>query len=145
MTLPNVEGWVIDFRTAREIFASGSNERISHCIDACGAGRFHVCHCEEKEFKSLPALRAPFIDEHDCLLVPDTDDMSKCLSVSAAPLAKRRAVGDEASVFITGIAASKGYGVISNHRSFVFATVYDLCCAYGIPVLSADDYFAEAI
>jgi transposase len=29
----------------------------------------------------------------------------------------------------------------SNHRSPVFATVYDFACTYGVPVFSADEYF----
>jgi hypothetical protein len=61
MTLPDVQGWVIDFRTARHIFLSGNNQRISRCIDCCASGTLVCCHCEESLFKGTPALKAAFL------------------------------------------------------------------------------------
>lgn len=142
MGLPAVTGWVIDFRTARDIWVSGSNVRINHCIDRCKAGDLHICHCDEGHFKSLPALRAVFLDDQNCVYVPDNDIMGRCISISDHPKGQKVLKGNQAALFITAIAAAKNYGVISDHRSSKFSTVFDLCEEFGIPVLSADDYFA---
>lgn len=141
MTLPILPGWLIDFRTAREIFSSGSNERISHCVGLCGSGQLQICHCEEQEFKGVSQLKSAFIDEQNCIVVPDDDILERCLGISAGRLGSNILTGNNAAVFITAIAASRGYGVISNHRSISFSTAYDLCKLYGIPVYSADKYF----
>ena len=141
MALPSVAGWVVDFRTAREIWASGSNVRIDHCVGQCVAGAFHICHCEEPSFKSLPKLRAAFLDDQNCVHVPDADIMDRCIAVSGHPKGQRVIRGNQAALFITAIAAAKNFGVISDHRSTKFATVFDLCVEFGIPVMSADDYF----
>jgi hypothetical protein len=45
-------------------------------------------------------------------------------------------------VFITAVAIAQQLGVISDHISPKFATVHDFCAAYGVPVLTADQYFA---
>lgn len=142
MTLPHVAGWVIDFRTAREIFSSGSNSRITHCVGLCNAGQMHICHCEERLFRDDLRLRAPFIDDGNCVLVPDERVAQRCIAISSNPLAARRIRGNEAAIFITALAAEKGLGVISNHRSLTFTTVFDLCSALGVPIFSANDYFA---
>lgn len=143
MALPPVTGWVIDFRTAREIWASQSNARINHTLDKCKAGDIHICHCEEANFKSFPALRAAFIEDQDCVYAPDNDITDRCIALSDHQMDKRLFKGNQAALFITAIAAANNFGVISDHRSTAFATVYDLCEEFGIPVLSADEYFDE--
>jgi hypothetical protein len=65
----------------------------------------------------------------------------RCATVSANPLDKQPLAGNDAAIFLTATALSKNFGVISNHRSPVFATVYDLCMIYGVPIFSADGYF----
>jgi hypothetical protein len=44
---------------------------------------------------------------------------------------------------LTAMAACSDFGVISDHRSPIFSTVFDLCKHFGIPTFSADEYFAE--
>lgn len=141
MALPPVQGWMIDFRTAIAIFESGSNERIAHCVERCENHTLHICHCEEDQFKASDLLKGPFIVDQCCVHEPDDDIFKRCITISQSPNGKPRLTGNEAAVFITATALSKNYGVISNHRSTVFATVYDLCCTYGVPILSADEYF----
>lgn len=142
MTLPVVEGWMIDFRTAEAIFASGSNVRIGHCVSLCASGRLLTCHCEAPLFKNNAALKRSFIDQ-DRVIVPDDDVMQRCISIAGLPLAKSRLGGNQSAIFITAMAAANGFGVISDHRSPVFTTVYDLCDHFGIPIFSADEYFSE--
>jgi hypothetical protein len=143
MTLPSVQGWIIDFRTARAIFESGNNQRISHCVEACSNGHLHCCYYEIDLFKKVPALKPVFADGTNCQLIPDGEIMKHALRVSNSVPAKKMLPGNDAAVFITAFAATHGFGVISDHRGFFFSTVYDLCIHYGIPVLSADDYFNE--
>jgi hypothetical protein len=69
----------------------------------------------------------------------------RCLAISSSPVGQNRVEGNEAAVFLTAIAASKNCGVISDHRSNTFSTVYDLCQQFGVPVLSAEGYFAAAL
>ncbi|KIZ41432.1 hypothetical protein OO17_15110 [Rhodopseudomonas palustris] len=142
MPLPDVDGWMIDFRTARDIFASFNNERIDHCVSMCARGSLFACYCEQDLFKQLPALKQNFIQDHKCILVPDEDVMRRCIGISKTPLAKERLVGNESALFLAATAAARNFGVISNHQSIVYTTVGDLCQHYGIPFLCADQYFA---
>ena len=143
MTLPTVAGWIIDYRTADAIFASGSNVRIDHCIDLCNGGTLYFCHREEKLFKAIPALKQAFIDDADCLLFPDATVAKKCVSVQSSPICGKLFKGTKEEAIITAAtAACKNYGVITNHRSPAFNTVYDLCKHFHIPTFTADEYFA---
>jgi hypothetical protein len=145
MPLPPVSGWIIDFRTARSIFASGSNARISHCVELCGAGKLVACHYEEVQFKSDPKLKPAFLDGKNCIVVPDEDVMKRCISIAKTPLKKKRLIGTDAPLFIAAFAAANSFGVISDHRSPSFSTVSDICEHYGIPALTADQYFEAAL
>ena len=100
-----------------------------------------ACHQEREHFKSIPALRSCFVDDNDCVCIPDDAVLDKCLAISNNPLAKKRLAGGNSSLFIVAIAAAKNFGVISDHRSIFFTTAYDLCMHYGVPVFSADEYF----
>lgn len=141
MALPQVNGWLIDFRTAEEIFASGSNVRIGHCVQLCIQGQLRCCHCDKNSFKDVPALKAAFLVDQDRVVIPDDDILKRSLAISHTPVGSKRLQGNESAVFLTAIAASGGYGVISNHRSPIVSTVYDLCTHFGIPVYSAEEYF----
>ena len=142
MTLPSVSGWLIDYRTASAIFASGSNTRIDHCIGMCGKNGLHICHKEETLFKSEKPLRQAFIDDQYCVCLPDEDIMKQCINVSSSPKCKELVAGNTAAIYLTAIASCRNYGVISDHRSPFFSTVFNLCDHYGIPILTADGYFA---
>ena len=142
MTLPAVAGWLIDFRTARGIFYSGSNTKINHLVDLCKSHSVSICHTEEVMFKGELALRQTFLDDQNCICFPDEDIMKKCVSVSKSPLCKKLLAGSDATIIITAIAACRDLGVISDHRSPVFNTVYDFCQHFGIHCLTADEYFA---
>jgi hypothetical protein len=142
MALPGVSGWLIDFRTADVIFSSKSNVRIGHCVDLCNSGELFFCHEEEKLFKGHPALKQAFIDDSDCLRFPDNDVMQKCVSVQSSPICKNLFKGNRLAIILTATAACMNFGVVSDHRSPVFNTVYDLCKHFGIPIFSADEYFA---
>lgn len=141
MTLPLVSGWIIDFRTAEAIFDSGSNERIDHCVGLCQTGQMHICHQERARFRAKAALKTCFLDGHNCVCVPNQEIMSNCLALSQSPLGLKVAAGNDAALFISATAAVMGFGVLSDHRSFVFTTVYDLCTHMGVPILSAEEYF----
>lgn len=143
--LPTVTGWLIDYRTAVAVFESGSNVRISHCQQMCSQGQFHICHLEEDLFKSEASLKAAFLVQQNCICVPDQAIMQGCINVANNPMCKGllKSQGRDVAIYLTAIAACKGMGVISNHRSPYFATVANLCDHFGIPNFSADDYFAH--
>ncbi len=141
MALPPVHGWIIDYRTADAIFLSGSNIRINHCITLCQTGLLHVCHCEEGKFRASHSLKGPFISSQCCVFEPDEEILERCLDVKGNPVSDGLLTGNEAALFMTATALTKDFGVISDHRSPKFATVYDLCNTYGVPIFSADQYF----
>jgi hypothetical protein len=144
MALPPVDGWLIDFRSAELVMLSASNIRISHCVQMCVDGKLFCCHCERDEFKTIQSLKDSFITSQDCVVAPDDDILKRSLSISKShPHGKKRLTGNESSIFITAIAASKNFGVISDHRSVVFATAYDFCRKFGVPVYSVEEFFAE--
>jgi hypothetical protein len=142
MPLPTVTGWLIDFHTAELIFKSQSNQRIDHCVQQCSAGLLKICHHEEKLFKANPLLRQPFLADQSCVCFPDKAIMQQCANISANPICKKLLAGNASALPLTAIASSRNYGVISDHRSIIFSTVFDLCDCYGIPIMSADEYFA---
>lgn len=141
-TLNGPSGWVIDYMTAQTIFESGSNVRIDTCIKMCSEGSLHICHCEEKLFKGHTSLCGPFISDQNCIHYPDAEIRQQCINVADSPKAKKLLNGNQGAVVITALAACYQYGVISDHRSPVFNTVYDLCQHFGIPIYSADEFFA---
>lgn len=100
MALPQVSGWLIDFRTADSIFSSGSNVRIDHCLELCGAGGLFFCHEEEKLFKATPKLKQAFMDNCDCLLFPDHDVMQRCVSVQNNPICKKLFNGNRLAIIL---------------------------------------------
>ena len=138
---PNVSGWLIDFQTAQSIFASGSNARIDHCIDMCISSDLHICHLEEKLFKGHATLRPPFLTDQNCICHPDHAIMQKCINVSNNPKCKKLLRSNQTAIVLTAIASCRSYGVISDHRSSYFNTVYDLCDHFGVPIFTADEYF----
>lgn len=142
MSLPSVHGWLIDYRTAHSIFASQSNERIAHCVARCQHGSLHVCHHEEKQFRHDDLLANAFIIDQNCVYEPDDDIYERCPAVATNPNGKSILIGNESAIFITSTALSKHFGVISDHVSPRFATVHDLCLAFGVPVLTAHQYFS---
>lgn len=143
MSLPQVDGWVIDFRTAISIFESNSNERINHLIERCENNTLKICHCEEQVFKGAEIVKGPFIIDNNCVYEPDSSVFQRCETISVAPNGKQLLQGNESAIYITAIALEENFGVISNHRSPIFDTVYDLCASYGVPVYSADEYFSQ--
>jgi hypothetical protein len=144
MSLPSVAGWLIDFRTARSIFASGNNARIAHCVGLCGAGNLHICHCEEQSFRGYPPLQGPFLDGHNCVWDPDENVFERCAAIASGAGGRHLLTGNEVAVFLTAIGLSQNFGVISDHQSDAFVTVHDLCLTYGVPVFFAEQYFIEA-
>lgn len=144
MPLPPVQGWLIDYRTASAIFASQSNVRIAHCVTLCQEGTLHICHREEARFRNDVALAAPFILDQLRVFEPDDDIYDRCPAIGTNGCGKPILQTNETAVFISAIAVARNFGVISDHRSSKFATVYDLCSVLGVPVLSADEYFALA-
>lgn len=142
MALPSVHGWMIDFRTAHGIFTSKNNRRISHCIAKCKSGIFHICHHEETNFKNEAILAAPFLVDQCCVVEPDDDIYNRCPGIRNSVHSKTILGRGDVAVFITATALSRSFGVISDAHSPVFTTVIDLCAAYGVPALSADQYFS---
>jgi hypothetical protein len=140
--LNGVSGWLIDFETAKAIFDSGDNFRIDHIVELCTDNALHICHCEEKLFKGHPPLAAPFLQDNKCVCYPDKQIMQNCVNVSANPICKKLLKGNQTPIFLTAIASCRNLGMISDHRSPVFTTTFDLCTHFGIPALSSTRYFA---
>jgi hypothetical protein len=67
--------------------------------------------------------------------------MQRCVDVSNNPKCKKLLKGNQSAIVLTAISSCRNYGVISDHRSPISNTVYDLCTHFGVPVFSADEYF----
>ena len=142
--LPDVDGWIIDFRTAREILDSTSNYERSHLIGLCKAKLVWLSHTEQNLFKSHADAKKHFIGDQNLIVEPDDDVVTAAISLDGKKLPKGRKllVSDEASLMIAAAASAKGYGVISDHQSTTFATVHTICGVCGVPSLSRHEYFA---
>ncbi|QYO77194.1 hypothetical protein [Devosia salina] len=142
MSLPEVNGWLIDYRTAHDIFSSGNNQKISHCVELCVAGTLFCCFCEKEFFNGFPPLKSSFIAEQDRVLVPDERVLQRALAIADSKVGSNRLKGNDAAVFLAATALENDYGVISDHTSIVFSTIHDIGGKYGIPVFSSQSYFA---
>lgn len=142
MTLPPVSGWVLDFRTARAIFDSKNNANIDAIHSLVVKNKILICHREEHLFKGHSQLAQTFLDGSNCICRPDDALMKKCATVGSNPLCKKIFPQDGSTIWITAIAIKSGFGVLSDHRSISFTTSFDLCKHYGVPALTAKEFFA---
>lgn len=140
-SLPEVNCWVIDFRTARAIFQSGSNFQRNHLIDLCQEESIWFSYTELSLFKSHPDLKEHFMDSQDRTADLDEDAVKRCVSLKDSPAGLRLLTTDETSVVMAGFAAANNCGVISDRTSTVFTTVHQLCGAAGVPCFTSSDYF----
>lgn len=144
MALPIVAGWLTDYRTARLLFDSKNNLQITHFADLCSQSRLAICHTEESLFRGDAELKSHFVDGHSCICEPDEAIMKRCIALRGNPQCRKLLRGSaETAIILTAIALERNYGVISNSRNLVFTTIYDLCGAYGVPIYSHAEYFAE--
>jgi len=141
MTLPDVNGWLIDYRTAHAIFSSGSNQKILHIVDLCLAGTLFCCFCEKQFFNEFSPLKAVFISDQNRVIVPDEKVLQRTLALADSKVGKNRFKGNESAIFLAATAIENSYGVISDHKSITFSTVHDIGEKYGIPVFSSQGYF----
>lgn len=141
MTIPCLPGWLIDFETAQNIFDAQNNARIVQCQKLCSSGVLHICHSEEKLFKEHAALRAPFLEDQNCICYPTAEIWAQCANVSNSPKCAKLVPGNQSAIYLTAIASCRQYGLISDNRSIFFTTVYDLCTHFGVPAFSADEFF----
>ena len=132
---------MIDYRTAATIFDSGSNERIAHCVGLCQNHDLYISHEEEGAFKRSLKLKGPFIEDQLCVFEPDDDILGRCEPLTHALNGKKMLGTNLTAIYLTATALSKDFGIISDHRSISFSTVYDLGMQYGVHVLSANEYF----
>lgn len=140
MPLPIVNGWLIDFRTARVIFTGGDNVLINACVQMCENGALKYCHCEDKDFRSDANLKPPFVDDQLCRAEPNADAMQRCAAIAGMPQIKPLLIGDKTTIFLIGVALSFQFGILSNASSPRFATVHDIGPPLGLHVLTAQQF-----
>ena len=143
MPLPDVTGWLLDFETAQNMFNSENNEHVEHCIEMCEAGTFRVAYAEETLFKNHTVLCAHFVKPQNRIVYPTPEIFAQCGNISKNPKTKTLMPGNQSAIILTAIAASEGYGLISDARSTHFCTVFDLCDHFGFHALSSEKYFLE--
>ena len=143
MPLPQVDGWLIDYRTAAAVYESASNERIDHCTGMCEGGDLCFCSLEDKFFGGHDRLQPIFIEDNDCRIIPDNDVMSRTEHIMTLPFAKPFRVGGQSIVVISAIAIARNFGIISDHTSDSFVTAADICAHYGVPVMTMDAFFDD--
>jgi hypothetical protein len=131
MPLPKVSGWLIDYLTADAIFKSKSNQRITHCVGECSKGLLQICHHEEKLFKANAELRQVFLTDQNCICFPDKQIMQQCANIANNPLCKKLLAGNLSALALTAIASCRNFGVMSDHRSIYFNTVFDFAIILG--------------
>lgn len=142
MTFPIVKGWIIDYRAAAAIFASGNNARISYIISLCEDNNLFVSLSEENHFKSNILLKKYFIDS-ELILVPTEDEWSRCDAISQT-INGQIIPGDDGTAFIIpSMAAVRGFGVICDHASSGYKTAFDICGIFGVPVYRNELFFKE--
>tara|TARA_B100000378_G_C18024572_1_gene405346 strand:+ start:894 stop:1334 length:441 start_codon:yes stop_codon:yes gene_type:complete len=144
MALPEVEGWLIDYRTAEPIFDGQNNAGINHLVGMCQQGELFICHTEEGLFREHNSLKPAFLGDQRCVCEPSDDDFHRSQSIAQIDFNPPIRRNDETTIFISAVALSNNLGVITNQVSTRFATVSQLGTHFGFPVLSWIA-FAEAI
>lgn len=134
MALPSVNGWIIDFRSARAAFDGRLNISISALTQACADRKVHYCHCEHEDFKAHASLKLPFIDDQDCRIRPTDDVMAHALALRASINSgtKEVLIGDKASIFILASALAHQFGIITDGPSGKFLNVISLARKFGV-------------
>lgn len=143
MPLPVVKGWIINYRTAKNILASKSNVRTAHCVKCCQDGIWVICHQEEHYFKDDDVTSGTFVNGNSCVFDPTEAAYEICPVVASYANGKLLLGKSNTTLLIVAIAAIGNFGIISDFKSPKFATVHDLAPPFGIPELTADDYFAS--
>jgi hypothetical protein len=145
MPLPSVPGWLIDFATAQGIFDSGVAKRLNHCAEMCRSGIFHIAYAEERLFKGHPVLSEHFLKSQNRIVYPTPAISTECVNIANNPKCKKLLPGNQSAIILTAIAASEGYGLISDATSTFYVTAYDLCDHFGFHALTSVRYFKEIL
>jgi hypothetical protein len=142
MVLPVVQGWLIDFRAARAVFAGRDNIVINALVGRCQDGSLKYCHCEDGDFRSDQTLRTHFVDDQDCRLRPNSEMMQRCTALAGSAYAKPLLRNDMVTIFLISAALTLQCGIISNSTSPAFSTVHDIGPALGLHVLTVSQFRA---
>lgn len=142
MALPDVPGWIIDYRTASAIYEAGQDDQVEHCDGKCACGELCFCSPELEYFKAHDLLVAPFVNDNDCMIVVEGEIMAHSQDIMEGQYNKALRSGGESVILLASTAIHLGFGVISDHTSTMFVTVWDICPRYGLPVMTSAEYFA---
>ncbi|MEO9462655.1 MAG: hypothetical protein ABJ242_07965 [Marinomonas sp.] len=144
MTLPAVNGWLIDYRTAAPIYDGQNNAGIAHLTGLCQTGELFLCHTEEELFRVHQSMAAPFIKDNQCVCEPDQASYARAAEISQLPFTPPIRINDQTTIYLAAIALTNGYGVISNQSSTSFSTVVQVGAHFQFPVLNSTTFFVSA-
>lgn len=143
MVLPDKNGWLIDFVSARAVFEAHDNQLVGEFTQRCESGSLFCCRCEGDLFKSHDGLRPPFVDDQDCRIKMTDAIIGRLEALAHAATGglngKRRLPGDT-SQYIVATAIEHDFGVISNKTSDLFITTTDLCLHCGVVALTTEQF-----
>jgi hypothetical protein len=142
MALPNVNGWLIDFRTARVIFAGRGNILVTTLVGLCQSGDLQYCHCEHSDFRTDPNLCGPFVEEHACRSQPSKEVMLASTAIVGGHYNKPLLKSDVLTVFLISTALTHQFGIITNIENPAFSTARDIGPPLGVHVLTSEQFEA---
>lgn len=140
MTLPQTQGWLLDYVTAKRVFESGDNELINTLTQMCEAQELLFCSCEDADFRKHPKLRPPFLDDNNCRVGLSGEIVGRVIAVMNGYNEKPFVPGDRSTKFIVATALECNYGIISDRSSVAFATPRDLALSLNIVTYTSDEF-----
>lgn len=140
MALPQTQGWLVDYVTAKNAFENGDNTLIHALVEMCETGALYFCSCEDHDFRRHGKLRPPFIDDNDCRVDLSEAIIVRMVAIMHAYQGKPFVVGDRSTKVLVATALEYGYGIISDRSSPAFAVPRDLALALNVAVLTTGEF-----
>jgi hypothetical protein len=98
-------------------------------------------HVEETQFRANKKLKECFLNGTGCVIEMDENIFQCCQTIKNNPICRNLGRWNELAIYLAAVAATKNYGVISDHSSTKFSTVHDLCSVYDVHSYTQDRYF----
>lgn len=141
MALPPLPGWLIDYVTAEQILSGTSSKAKTVLESMCAAGLLKYCHCEEKDFKANPTVRAIFYEAQKCKC-PFHEDIVAAVSAFPNVLGRKPFnMTDHSAKMIVTSALYYNFGIISN-KTGMFVTPAELATSHGLMCLTIGQFIA---
>jgi len=142
MPLPPLPAWLIDYVTAREVFAGPDTRAQSVVIAMCATGTMKYCGCEMTSFKADQSVKPHFHDHQNCRCNLNGEIIGAASAFPDKINGKRLNASDNTTRLMVACAINCNYGIVSS-KSGMFLTPVELGKHYGVSSLTLKQFIAR--